>query len=774
MAKELKSKTDKLESVKDANPNFKSNEKSLNPKKDNGNNGSNLTEDHGPKDLNSNSGLDNGNQSVPDGPPQLDSSGADGSSYMDGLTDDASGWMADKLENGIRGIGKGLDSSDKDDVSEGGKSSHDQKYGNDPNDTSAKESSDRMIGNMNENTDRMTGETSEGNGESGTSEPESDDSEQGSVDGQNSSNNGDALGIDVDDEDIGDDEEGNSESTLDKLKGFAKNALFKNKGVKIAVHSFNFLVSSLTGVGVPAAAAVAIVSTMSFVTVVAVGVTGAAIASNDNYVKDEKVVKVEDCDDKEHAADAALAGASANGLTTAEQEENVKKIHSALKEWGLNDIQISGVAGNGEQESGLDPKKFESDHVAGGKYKTEENYEKTRKDGPLIEYIFGSWSTFLSYYGGGLDESGYKSGAPEGKHTLGVGVWQWTGGGAMGLYNFSKNKSLDMWSIDAQLTYMLSSFSNKSSYYHRLETFKGMNSSNPEQAAVDFLNRWEYEAGSFTPNDGTHAHAEKRAQYAAKWYVKIKEMQVNKTYAKSILDAVVREASAASDAKVSSTSEAYHDCVNESQGFGGTGWQKKGGKFSGADAGGSWTYTELPDELKQYALDPRSLGMKFGEREGWTLGGDGYVNAGYCNQCTSLSSSLIGVLWEKNGQPIGSKHGMHGDGKAIVSSMASALGVKVRKDPISGDVFSQGPTATNEYGHTGVVSHVFENGDILIVEQNWDKSGGARSKRWFDLGVNDFEWSYRYVKKSQYSSSYTFASPEGAGYKISSKAKSVK
>lgn len=757
MAKELKSKTDKLESLKDAKPNLKSNEKSLNPKKDNND-----------KNLNSTETSNNENQSVPDGPPQLDSSVVDNDdSYMDGFTDDTSGWMADKLEDGISTV--------KDKAEDGIKNLGSKKGDFEPKMSDLKsdgeDTSNPSSGNNTQSDLQADGDTSEingsGNGDDNTAE-------EASVEGQNSSGNGDAMGIDVGDDDG--EEEGDSETTLDKLKGFVKNALFKNRGVKIAVHSFNFLVSSLTGAGVPAAAAVAIVSTMSFVTVAAIGVTGAAIASNDTNIKDEKVVQVEDCSDKEHAADAALAGASTNGLTTAEQEENVKKIHSALKEWGLTDIQISGVVGNGEQESGLDPKKFESDHVAGGKYKTEENYEKTRKDGPIIEYIFGSWSTFLSYYGSGLDESGYKSGAPEGKHTLGVGVWQWTGNGAMGLWKFSKDKSLDMWSIDAQLTYMLSSFSNKSSYYHRLETFKGLNSSNPEQAAVDFLNRWEYEAGNFTPNDGTHAHAEKRAQYAAKWYVKIKEMQVDKTYAKSILDAVVREASAASDAKVSSTSDAYHDCVNESQGFGGTGWQKKGGKFSGATGGfQGWKYNELPDELKQYAIDPRSLGMKFGSIEGWTTGAAVYIGINTCNQCTTLSAGLMGVLWEKDGQPLGTKHGMTGAGFQLVGQMVSALGVKQRSTPISGDVFSYGSSEGASDNHTGVVSHVFENDDILIIEQNIrGLSGASRTGNALTTGVNDFEWSYRYIPKSEWKGYYRFTSPEGAGYKISSKAKSVK
>lgn len=762
MVKELKNKTDKLESVKDSNPNLNSNSKSLKPKANDVSEPPDLSD--GGKDLSANKSMNNSNESITDGPPQLDSSGFD-SSYMDGFTDDTSGWMADKLEDGIRGVGKGSDSSDKSDTSESGKPGYEQKYGNDPNDTNVKDAHD--------NTTPINGENSELNSDGDTSEPESGDSEQGNVDSQNSSNNRDAISIDVGDDEPEDD---NSETTLDKIKNFAKNALFKNKAVRTTAKTFGFFVSLLTGAGVPTAAAAAIVATTSLGIITAVGVTGAAIAVNDATIKDEKTVKIEDCDDKEKSMDAAIATAAVNdGLSSAEQEEHVRRIHSVLSEWGLSDIQIAGVVGNGAQESGLDPRKFESDHVAGGKYKTEENYNRVRNEGPLIENIFGSWGTFASYYNSssGLDEEGYRAGAPEGKHTLGIGVWQWTGAGAMGLYKFAKDKNIDMWSLDTQLKFMLSSFSNKASYYHRLEKFKSLKSATPEQAALDFLNYWEYEAGSFKANDGTYARAEVRMQRAAYWYVKIKEMSTDKEYAKSILSAVVREASVASDAKVSSTSEAYHDCVNDSKGFGGTGWQKKGGTFSGANGSGlAWKYDELPDELKQYAIDPRSLGMKFGEEEGWTIGGDGYVNAGYCNQCTSLSSSLTGVLWEKNGQPIGSKHGMHGNGQDIVKSMASALGVKIRKEPISGDVFSQ---VGGKYGHTGIVSHVFENGDILVIEQNYGgKSGGSRFGDYESLDKGKYEWSYRYISKSQYERDHEFASPEGAGYKISSKAKSMK
>ena len=102
MVKELKPKNDKLDSVKDANPNLKSNDKSLKPKMDNGTQSpdNNLS----PKDLSEKGVPDNTNQSVPDGPPQLDSSGVDNGSYMDGFTDDASGWMAEKMEAGLDSV----------------------------------------------------------------------------------------------------------------------------------------------------------------------------------------------------------------------------------------------------------------------------------------------------------------------------------------------------------------------------------------------------------------------------------------------------------------------------------------------------------------------------------------------------------------------------------------------------------------------------------------------------------------------------------------------
>ena len=117
---------------------------------------------------------------------------------------------------------------------------------------------------------------------------------------------------------------------------------------------------------------------------------------------------------------------------------------------------------------------------------------------------------------------------------------------------------------------------------------------------------------------------------------------------------------------------------------------------------------------------------------------------------------------------------MNGAGSQLVGQMVSTLGVKQRSEPVSGDVFSYGGSSGATNNHTGVVSHVFGNGDILIIEQNIPGfSGASRTGGALNLGVNEFEWSYQYVPKSKYKDYYRFASPEGAGYKISSKAKSV-
>lgn len=192
---------------------------------------------------------------------------------------------------------------------------------------------------------------------------------------------------------------------------------------------------------------------------------------------------------------------------------------------------------------------------------------------------------------------------------------------------------------------------------------------------------------------------------------------------------------------------------------GGTGWQKKGGN-SGYTSDMYWKRDDLPDKIKQYAIDPQSVGMKWKSSQGWD-GASAYLANGITNQCTTLSAALIGALWEKDGKPLGANHGANGNGNMMVSQMAQHLGTPISKNPTSGDLISLFPN------HTAIVSHVFDNGDILICEQNVPRCSG-------EANGEALNWSYSLITKAnQEANGYTFTNPSKLGYTVSKKAKSV-
>jgi hypothetical protein len=201
-------------------------------------------------------------------------------------------------------------------------------------------------------------------------------------------------------------------------------------------------------------------------------------------------------------------------------------------------------------------------------------------------------------------------------------------------------------------------------------------------------------------------------------------------------------------------------CGDEgSNSSGGDGWQK---------AGGSTTYTsdmywkkdDLPSEMKQYALDPTTIGLTWHSKEGWD-GASMYISSGYTDQCTTLAAAVYGSLWEKDGKKLGAEHGMSGNGIDMVGQTVSKMGSKKSNSPTSGDIVSMRPN------HVAIVSHVFNNGDILMVEQNVLNMSGQQNGE-------SFSWSYSYITKdSQKANNYEFTNPSELGYKVTSKAKSV-
>lgn len=203
----------------------------------------------------------------------------------------------------------------------------------------------------------------------------------------------------------------------------------------------------------------------------------------------------------------------------------------------------------------------------------------------------------------------------------------------------------------------------------------------------------------------------------------------------------------------SSSSSSEDECGDSDSAGGGASWGEADGtgsvNYSDYNA---WRPDALPDDLKKYAINPESVNMKFGSSSGWQYPG---------NQCVHLTISLIYAIWEKDG---GHPTNPGGNGGDIAPGYASQLGGSTSDTPHAGSAFSSDEAPG--YGHTGVVSHVFENGDALIIEQNFAGKSGAQNGE-------TTTWNYRYCTKSFLKShSYKFFDPSSKGYKFVSGIKS--
>lgn len=204
------------------------------------------------------------------------------------------------------------------------------------------------------------------------------------------------------------------------------------------------------------------------------------------------------------------------------------------------------------------------------------------------------------------------------------------------------------------------------------------------------------------------------------------------------------------------TSESVKAKCKDNSSGGGNGWSKPGGKHNYHHSQ-TWKPQDLPSDLKQYALNPESMGMKYASSTGWNA-----LPSGINDQCTDLSASLMYLLWSKDGK---NPKQLRGNGNAVAGNWAATYGGSVSTTPVSGAVFSTpGPVAE---GHTGVVSHVFDDGSILIIEQNCTGFSGQGNG-------TTFTWDYRIISKDAIASSgFTFYNPGDNGFTVNPDAKSL-
>ena len=166
----------------------------------------------------------------------------------------------------------------------------------------------------------------------------------------------------------------------------------------------------------------------------------------------------------------------------------------------------------------------------------------------------------------------------------------------------------------------------------------------------------------------------------------------------------------------------------------------------------AWGYKpeDLPDSLKPFIIDPKSLGMDYAKSTGWYNPGSD-EDAG---QCVNLTISIGNHLWGHSGS-------VQGDGKDQAAAWAAIFGNSVKTTPKKGAIFST-QVGGGGYGHTGIVCHVFENGSILFVEQNTPLSG-------WDQFKTPYTWNYRiWTKSQQQEQVISFAYPDDREAKLSS------
>lgn len=202
------------------------------------------------------------------------------------------------------------------------------------------------------------------------------------------------------------------------------------------------------------------------------------------------------------------------GQNEAKRFETAQKIVSALRTAGWSDEQIAGALGNAEAESKLDPTMVEG------------FYGEAFQMGPKKEDIFNNKRKYLDEVlypayareGISLDKNTYEAGGG----SIGIGLWQITGGRQHTFSEWVKQNNVKWGTVEAQVAYMLNG-DNRGEW---LKAYTGTKWSSPREAAGDFARGYE--------GNTTLAQEERRAK-AEYWYSKMSDMKTDSAYGESVL-----------------------------------------------------------------------------------------------------------------------------------------------------------------------------------------------------------------------------------------------
>ena len=179
--------------------------------------------------------------------------------------------------------------------------------------------------------------------------------------------------------------------------------------------------------------------------------------------------------------DATETCSNQSSTTSLSGVDNAEKIWNYLKGKGFTDESIAGILGNAEVESGVNPKKYESDYI-----EKIANKHDLMKNKPTVEGLGIDWNYWQMniYNGAALDKDFYFH---AGEHYIGTGFLQWTGPRAYNLAKKAQEINADVWDLGFQLDYLTQYENTYASWVSsEYKNFKGT----PEEATVVFLNKW--------------------------------------------------------------------------------------------------------------------------------------------------------------------------------------------------------------------------------------------------------------------------------------------
>lgn len=400
----------------------------------------------------------------------------------------------------------------------------------------------------------------------------------------------------------------------------------------------------------------------------------------------------------------------------AQREANAGKLWSVYSALGGTKERAAAVLGNLHHESGgLDPTAMET--ISSEPFQIGARKQDAISKGYKIDLVDPSYAARFP----AIDY-------------MGIGLAQWTNDRNRLLVSYAEGKGVAWYEFDTQVGFMLAG--DQSYRQEQLLAFIKDGGGTVDAATETFMNTW---IGLSSPNPSLGA----RQEHALDYMFMLEMATADTAYAESILAGMNVDrgsGNAAADAPFKDDGCGNPVAVHYAgdKAADGTGEVPPGVSIV------PWTRETLPQELQQYAADPQKAGVTWGSGGGWAPGV-------IPDQCVAFATSYFMQLF-----PSWSSHGASrptGNGNTTAFGWASHYGESVSSAPSSGAVFSE--ALSNPYGHTGIVQHVFSNGDILVAEQNVSGVSG-------ELAGMSYSWSWRVIPKAVYQGDmWKFFKPAG-------------